>query len=184
MAIYEGEEKFSMAHGHGKSVFANGNIYIGEHHLDKPDGYGVMLMNMSFHMGFFSNGLPHGLGTYSDGLETLRGQWRLGMRHGKFIRTKNFTTTCEWWYKNLLMEVRDSVYIPHEQLLVKPKLPVRRKIFKPGKFDHLCFICVENTVNCTNSACGHCFACDECFKQCQNCPICRAPIEKIIKLFC
>lgn len=183
LPIYSGEEKFNLAHGYGKSIFPNGNVYVGNHHMDKPDGYGMMLMNVSFYLGHWSAGLPHGLGSWGDEGEIYKGHWRFGMKHGKFLHTLGFKTSLEWWNKNSLIESREITFIPAHQLIVKQKIPKRRSIFKPGQHKNLCFICVNNPVNCTNSTCGHCFACNECFSQCDKCPVCRAPIGQIIKLF-
>jgi len=46
-----------------------------------------------------------------------------------------------------------------------------------------CKICFENQVDTVILPCGHCCCCEECLLGMQDCPICRRPVERLIKIF-
>ncbi len=47
----------------------------------------------------------------------------------------------------------------------------------------LCVIDYSNVRDCVFIPCGHMATCFECGRTMENCPICRAKIEKVIKIF-
>jgi len=47
----------------------------------------------------------------------------------------------------------------------------------------LCNICMENPVDSVILDCAHSSVCLSCSKNLKNCPICRQPINKVIKIF-
>jgi len=53
--------------------------------------------------------------------------------------------------------------------------------------NRLCSICMENQINCAFIQCGHACCCNECgaiiLKRRQRCPICRADVEGILKIY-
>jgi N-acetylneuraminic acid mutarotase len=48
---------------------------------------------------------------------------------------------------------------------------------------HLCKICYEREINTVIMECNHRCVCARCVEQVQSCPLCRAPITKLIQTF-
>lgn len=46
-----------------------------------------------------------------------------------------------------------------------------------------CKICFENVIECVFVACGHMCACSSCSGNLHDCPICRKPIEKVLRVY-
>ncbi|KAG8469898.1 hypothetical protein KFE25_006353 [Diacronema lutheri] len=46
-----------------------------------------------------------------------------------------------------------------------------------------CCICLEHAIDSVFVPCGHQVACGRCAQQCETCPICRAEIERCLKVF-
>eukprot|EP01114_Cavostelium_apophysatum_P000628 TRINITY_DN10575_c0_g1_i1.p1 TRINITY_DN10575_c0_g1~~TRINITY_DN10575_c0_g1_i1.p1 ORF type:complete len:211 (+),score=31.50 TRINITY_DN10575_c0_g1_i1:112-744(+) len=49
--------------------------------------------------------------------------------------------------------------------------------------DNFCKICFEKEINCALVECGHAALCLDCSNGLQDCPICRQPIKKVLKLY-
>ncbi len=47
----------------------------------------------------------------------------------------------------------------------------------------LCKICFASAIDCVLLNCGHLCCCLECPKALQACPMCRSPIERVVKTF-
>lgn len=185
---YEGDIVDDMAHGKGVFQYANGDTYRGECQFGKPDGYGVYTYkNDSTYTGFFSYGKFNGIGTYEDAKNVYKGTWRFDNKHGTFHCTKKstHTTYLQKWLKNRMIEGYKTQYIRPEALQTTKKHPHRAlKLQRPynGK-ERQCMGCYNAPTNATSVDCGHVMMCYECLCKCDRCPMCRAPINRILKLF-
>lgn len=47
----------------------------------------------------------------------------------------------------------------------------------------VCIICFENQVDCVFLECGHISCCKICGDKMNQCPICRRPIARVVKVF-
>ncbi|MCJ1440037.1 MAG: hypothetical protein MMC23_000519 [Stictis urceolatum] len=47
----------------------------------------------------------------------------------------------------------------------------------------LCKICYENEMDALFFRCGHVAACENCARQVSDCPVCRKPVEHVVKIF-
>jgi hypothetical protein len=64
---------------------------------------------------------------------------------------------------------------------VKPEPQSQPQIVLDDK--DLCKICMENPVECAIVECGHTCLCLTCAAPLKQCPVCRQPIVKVLKLF-
>eukprot|EP00993_Chasmostoma_nieuportense_P000734 NODE_1675_length_1416_cov_86.633825_g1590_i0.p1 GENE.NODE_1675_length_1416_cov_86.633825_g1590_i0~~NODE_1675_length_1416_cov_86.633825_g1590_i0.p1 ORF type:complete len:405 (+),score=96.12 NODE_1675_length_1416_cov_86.633825_g1590_i0:50-1264(+) len=81
---YKGEMQNGMAHGRGRKVMENGNVYEGEFQNDKPHGkITFYLSGGDIYEGDYENGLRSGYGDYkfANG-ERYLGEWKKGTKHG------------------------------------------------------------------------------------------------------
>lgn len=46
-----------------------------------------------------------------------------------------------------------------------------------------CVVCYENKINCVLLECGHRALCMQCGQQLRECPMCRRPIERIVRVY-
>lgn len=186
---YEGNIINNEAHGKGTFYYANGDKYIGECKFGKLDGFGIYYYkNESKYTGFFSVGKLHGIGTYEDSLNIYKGTWRNDKKHGMFYRTQKntYSTFIQKWIRGKLITSNKTQYIRPDALQTIKNNPIN----KPKKYqitykghEKKCMACIENHINATNTACGHVVMCFDCLNKCESCPICRSPIEQIIRLF-
>lgn len=73
---------------------------------------------------------------------------------------------------------------PAERTEILKALGVNTEVQKEGESDQgLCAICLENEANTVLLECSHQCACHQCATQLQNCPICRARIVRVVKVF-
>merc|ERR1712130_369122 len=49
--------------------------------------------------------------------------------------------------------------------------------------EDMCKICMDNRVDCVMLECGHMCPCLQCGKQLSECPICRAYVIRVVKIF-
>ena len=49
--------------------------------------------------------------------------------------------------------------------------------------DIKCKICIDNDINVAFLNCGHIYACSTCALGCEDCPVCRAKINKFVKIY-
>lgn len=186
---YEGDIKDNEPHGNGRFDYANGDRYLGACKFGKPDGFGLYTYkSTATYTGFFSYGKIHGVGTFEDTKNIYKGNWRADKKHGMFYRTNKVEklTYLQKWIKNKLISGTLIQYIQPAALITTKVNPLK----KPKKYqisykgtNRQCIGCQDNSTNSTNSRCGHVVMCIDCLKRCDQCPICRAPIDKIIKLF-
>lgn len=47
----------------------------------------------------------------------------------------------------------------------------------------LCKICYESEMNACFNSCGHVVACDECARQVDICPVCRAAVRSVVRMW-
>lgn len=186
---YEGDIVDDEPHGIGTFEYANGDRYQGECKHGKPDGYGTYYFKSgSRYIGFFSYGRLNGIGTYEDDRNIYKGTWRSDKKHGFFYRTNKikFDTYMQKWIKNKLINNYQIQYIQPDALRTLKTNPNKKQkkyqISYKGK-NKQCIGCYENSTNATNNKCGHVVMCYECLEKCESCPICRSPIETVIKLF-
>lgn len=186
---YEGEIKDNDPHGIGRFEYSNGDRYLGACKFGRPDGFGIYTYRSSAtYTGFFSYGRIHGVGTFEDTRNIYKGEWRSDKKHGMFYRTNKVDklTYLQKWIKGKLVKGTPIQYIQPAALLTTRVNPLK----KPKKYqisykggNKQCIGCDNNSTNAVNSRCGHVVMCVECLGRCDQCPICRAPIDKIIKLF-
>ena len=186
---YEGNIVDNEAHGKGVFQYANGDRYVGECKFGKMDGYGKYTYRTSpTYTGFFSFGKMHGIGTFEDNINIYKGTWRNDKKHGIFYRTQKqlFQTFAQKWNKGKLVKSERIQYIQPDALRTVKDNPIR----VPKKYqtsyrgtEKKCMACLDKPSNATNINCGHVMMCYECLTKCDRCPICRAPIEQIIRLF-
>jgi len=187
---YEGQIVDKEPHGKGTFYYTNGDKYIGECRYSQPDGYGYYYYsNGSYYQGFFSCGKFNGIGTFENKKSICKGHWRGHKKHGIFYLTQksHFTSFQQQWRRghliksmaiqymspNILRTTRDNPRYSHQK---------KQKQYQ-GQQNKKCNICYDLPVNAVNDACGHVATCIDCLKKCDRCPICRAPIKNIIKLF-
>ena len=185
---YEGDIVDDLAHGYGTFRYNNGDVYTGECLYNKSDGFGVYLYkNGSSYTGFFSFGKFNGIGTYEDSKNTYKGTWRFNYKHGSFYCTKksDHITYSQKWIKNNMIEGHSIHYIQPNALKTTKKHPGKsQQLQRPynGK-DRRCMACCTAPTNATNTKCGHVVMCFDCLHKCDVCPVCRAPVISILKLF-
>lgn len=186
---YEGTIINNEAHGKGTYLYKNGDKYIGECKYGKPDGFGKYLYKSgSMYLGYFSYGKIHGVGTYEDTNNISKGSWRSDKKHGLFYKTKKdlCKTFMQKWNRGKLIISEEVQYIQPSALITtkqNPKnIPKKYQITYKG-VDKKCMACCDKPTNAINDVCGHVTMCYECLCRCDKCPICRAPIRKIIRLF-
>ena len=46
-----------------------------------------------------------------------------------------------------------------------------------------CSICMHQEANAAVVPCGHTVSCVRCLERCDKCPVCRKPIERILRLY-
>lgn len=186
---YEGNIFNKHPHGHGKFQYANGDKYIGHCHLGKPDGFGKYIyVNGSTYVGFFTAGKFSGVGTFEDNKNIYKGTWRNDNRHGSFYKTNKITFQSfkQLWIKGKLMSNIPIQYIPPVALQTTKDNPLKKpKVYQTAfkGVEKLCMACMENPTNATNIRCGHVVMCHQCLSRVSKCPVCRAPIQNILKLF-
>jgi hypothetical protein len=186
---YEGNIIDNEAHGKGVFQYANGDKYCGECKFGKLDGFGkYYYKSKAQYTGFFSFGKIHGVGTYEDSINIYKGTWRNDKKHGMFYRTiKNiFKTFIQKWNKGRLVKSEPCQYIQPDALQTTKDNPIRRvkkyQITYKGT-EKKCMGCYDLSCNTVNDICGHVVMCYKCLSKCERCPICRAPINKLIRLF-
>ena len=47
----------------------------------------------------------------------------------------------------------------------------------------ICRICYESEMNALFFRCGHVVACEECARQVKDCPVCRKPVDAVVKIW-
>lgn len=183
---YEGDIKCNEPNGNGKFIYANGDIYEGECKFGKPHGYGFYKYILGpKYIGFFSSGKFNGIGTYEDSNNILKGPWSLDKKNGIFIETdkKKFKTYRRLYIDNVLYSYYEDQYIDRKYLITYKKhhsKQIYQKKFN-GK-EKKCITCTVNNVDAV-CLCGHLICCYQCLTKCKSCPICRKPIENIIRLY-
>ncbi|CAN0500589.1 unnamed protein product, partial [Phaeothamnion confervicola] len=45
-----------------------------------------------------------------------------------------------------------------------------------------CIVCFDHEVDCTLVPCGHHITCHSCAMKMKECPACRAPVERAVKV--
>ena len=186
---YEGDIMDGDPHGIGKFEYANGDRYNGACKYGRPDGFGLYTYRSSAtYKGFFSYGKIHGVGTFEDVRNIYKGHWRGDKKHGMFYRTNKIDriTYLQKWIKGKLINGKPIQFIQPIALTTTKtnplKTPKKYQISYKGD-NKQCIGCCNNSTNATNSGCGHVVMCTECLSRCKQCPICRAPIVDVIKLF-
>jgi hypothetical protein len=186
---YEGNIADGDPHGIGRFEYANGDRYSGACKYGQPDGFGLYIYKLGSKLtGFFSYGKIHGVGTYEDERNIYKGNWRSDKKHGMFYRTNKIDkrTYLQKWMRGKLISGNVIQYIQPAALMTTKINPLKKskKYQVSYKGDNKqCIGCYDNCTNATNSECGHVVMCINCLNKCDECPICRAPIGKVIKLF-
>ncbi len=186
---YVGEIRHNEPHGYGVFEYINGHKYEGHCVLGQPDGYGVYTFNESKkYSGYFSCGKFHGIGTYEDEHAISKGTWRNDEKHGYFLETNKvkFASTRQLWTNGKIRATEGIQYMAPELLYTTKENPAKNKKrqinFKA--VEKKCVACNIDYMNAAVANCGHVCMCYECLSKCGNkCPICRGPINRIIKLY-
>jgi len=187
---YEGTIQHNEPHGYGTFNYANGHKYVGYCALGRPDGFGEYYYSETTkHTGYFSFGKLHGIGTHENTKFISKGHWRVDKKHGYFLKTdkENCTTVRQLWVKDKLKAEEPIGYIQPSALVTTKDNPLKRpKIFQISykAVEKKCIACGEMPMNATIANCGHVCMCSDCLGKCDGrCPICRGPIDRIIKLY-
>ena len=187
---YEGDIRHNEPHGYGRFIYANGHKYNGHCILGRPDGYGTYYFNdTTKYEGYFSCGVYHGIGTYENNEIICKGNWRNDLRHGYFLETNKITSTTkrQLWVKNKLKAQESIQYVQPAALRTTKDNPIKinkRLQISYKAIDKKCIACNVAPMNAAIVNCGHVCMCYECLRKCsEKCPICRGPIDRIIKLF-
>eukprot|EP00039_Didymoeca_costata_P019138 m.336390 g.336390 ORF g.336390 m.336390 type:complete len:297 (+) comp17838_c0_seq1:387-1277(+) len=88
-----------------------------------------------------------------------------------------------------LKDILQQNFVDHSQCLEKHELlekvvqlwEDRQK--EVQQEDHRCKICMDNEINCVFLECGHLSTCVDCGQQLKECPMCRAPITRVVHVF-
>jgi hypothetical protein len=187
---YDGTIVNNQPHGNGCFTYVNGHIYTGQCSFGQADGFGVYMFNHDTkYTGFFSHGKFHGIGTVENSKSISKGTWRNERKHGYFLKT-NKTLHRSWkqlWVKGVITEEEDIQYIQPAALETTKNNPRNKKKILQVVFngqEHKCIGCHTQNINSAVVRCGHVCMCYECLTKCDNkCPICRVPIDRIIKLY-
>ena len=60
----------------------------------------------------------------------------------------------------------------------------RAAVAEPTVDDSLvCSICFTGEANAAIIPCGHSISCVRCLERCEACPVCRKPIEKLLRIY-
>jgi len=59
----------------------------------------------------------------------------------------------------------------------------QKSVPQEEKYYNTCKICFEKELNCALVPCGHMVICLLCVQQIQVCPICRKPVEQVLKVY-
>jgi hypothetical protein len=173
---YTGTTIALVPHGYGTFLFENSR-YIGNVAFGQPNKYGTYILQNGYYQGFFSRGKPHGLGTFENSKYIYKGQWKYGKKHGKFTLTDKLNnSTYEQKYKNDLL---------CSNIIIKYILPNNLKTTEEKQLltaNSKCIICYTmDKDSCGN--CGHIVCCYTCLQKCSTCPLCRASLSNITKLY-
>ena len=184
---YKGDIVDGDAHGNGRFNYVNGDVYIGSCKFGQPHGFGRYLFASSgTYEGFHSYGKSHGIGTYEDNRNIYKGNWHNGKKYGMFYRTRksDLTTYLQKWINGKRKSYKQVQYIQPDALKTTKKSPKKKRLYTEYKGRNpSCIGCLTQPTNAANSYCGHVVMCHDCLDKCDSCPICRAPIYDIIKLF-
>lgn len=180
--VYVGDTFKDMPHGHGVYQFTNGDVYTGDSNYGMRDGYGVFKSDAYTYEGFFSNNLQHGIGTYY-ATNCNKGPWRCGKRHGMHTVNCAGKTYKKLYIHDICIDSIEIQLIPNCKLKthrIHPKyLKHTQHIYKG---DAQC-LCCDNPAHSCNVVCGHVCLCYNCALVTEYCPMCRAPMDNIIKLY-
>ncbi len=187
---YEGTIQHNEPHGYGTFMYVNGDKYTGYCAFGRSDGFGkYTFSNGNTYVGYFSAGKLHGIGTYDTKTKISKGQWRHDKKHGNFLETDKSTckTTRQIWIKDKLKMEEPTQYIAPECLDTtkdNPRKSQKKRQVSYKAVEKKCLGCGEMPMNSTIANCGHVCMCYECLEKCEDkCPICRGPIDQIIKLY-
>jgi len=187
---YVGDIENDEPHGYGKFQYDNNHSYIGECRFGKPDGYGTYYFDNVGEIqycGYFSTGRFNGIGTYKNHNFISKGTWRNDKRHGFFIKTDivNKTSIRQMWFKGKLRQELFSQYIQPDALKTTKKNLIKSKKLQTSYKgnEKKCIGCHENFINATIANCGHVCMCFDCLCRCDKCPMCRGPLDQIVKLY-
>ncbi len=182
--VYEGDIIGDVQHGNGKMIYQNGDIYDGNFSYGKFDGYGkYSYADGASYTGYFLYGMYSGTGTYEDNNIILCGEWRNDYKHGGFFKTnkKEYKTTRQIWVDNICISEIPIQYMSSDMLQTKPKIHKQTSCVKIH--EKKCITCLDNIADSTNNLCGHICMCYGCLLKVDECPICRCPINLVLKLY-
>lgn len=183
--LYRGNMFDGLFHGHGNITYTGGDFYEGGFKYGRYDGYGVFTAtDGNTHSGFYLAGKPNGLGLKREHQKLYRGDFRNGVKCGKFIMTDltQNRSYVQLWRNGVLIKSTQIQYVAPDYMQVKKNKKIKKKIEFKGVVK-TCGICYIRPINSAIANCGHTNFCNECIEICNNCPTCRGPIDKIIKLY-
>lgn len=185
---YEGSVLQGKPHGFGVFKYKNGDIYNGECNMGKLEGFGeYKLLNGDKISGYFSNGYINGVGTIETTKIISKGPWINNKKHGVFIKTDKISnkTFAEKYENDILKGYPIETQYVHPEALITTKYNNTKikKYLKDYDPNNNCISCYNNKANSTNTKCGHVVMCHNCLSKCKECPICKSPIEKLLKLY-
>jgi hypothetical protein len=163
-------------------LYKNGDIYNGQFHYGKFDGYGVYEYAIGVrYIGFFSYDHFHGVGTYETSKEITKGTWRQYIKHGIFHTKDKITKKCTrivFVDGKRISEFEVSVF-DDNFLKTTPnkKMEMKKQVVK-----YKCSICGEKNSDMRLFGCGH-STCVTCLTKYKKCPYCRVKPTNVVKLY-
>jgi hypothetical protein len=152
-----------------RSYFGGPYINAQLHH-GLISGQGVKVAtNGDLYRGMFRNGLIHGEGTmlYAGSNDVYTGSWLAERRfgQGKMVYGKTGNVYVGEWRDGRRHGSGTMSYKQADEEL------------------QMCHICYSNEIDALFYRCGHILACEVCARQCSECPICRRPVDAVVKIF-
>ena len=86
----------------------------------------------------------------------------------------------EWELQKANSEISNTVHVP--DVSKQTEMMVLKNENSKNESASMCIICMENPSCCAFVPCGHMCICAKCCSRSNECPICRTPIERILKI--
>jgi pSer/pThr/pTyr-binding forkhead associated (FHA) protein len=115
---------------------------------------------------------------YFEDMASTNGSW---LRLSK----ENFESGPFMLLNKTIFKIGNSAMLEctYENEMLKEEMEEMRLASKPQGFDNCCSICLDSERDCLIMPCRHSCSCLRCIKSVKNCPVCRTPINDIIRIY-
>jgi len=134
-------------------------------------------VNLSMSMGLLPAGPQERVQADSETPHTGAGRLHASAREGRPATSPTVQASTQAPLDSRVSQGPTSPSEPSETPAIRR--PHRRKTTKLRAF---CVVCLENPQEMAIDPCGHMSMCEECMKSVKDCPICRGPIHKAMKI--